>query len=178
MGPVLELEAAEYERIRSALARALRRACPAWLDSRRDDLVQVAMLRVLDALKRSEEKPTLHPSYLYRAAYTAMVDEIRRAQWRREVPLERDGERAVEPMEKAHAGPERRLLAREIADAIRACLARLAAPRCLAVTLHLQGCSVGEAARTLGWSDKRTENLVYRGLADLRACLASKGVKP
>ena len=30
----------------------------------------------------------------------------------------------------------------------------------------------------LGWDNKRTENLVYRGLADLRACLSGKGVTP
>jgi RNA polymerase sigma-70 factor (ECF subfamily) len=37
---------------------------------------------------------------------------------------------------------------------------------------------VAEAARILDWSPKRTENLVYRGLADLRGCLTSKGLKP
>jgi RNA polymerase sigma-70 factor (ECF subfamily) len=50
--------------------------------------------------------------------------------------------------------------------------------RRLAVILHLQGHSVREAARLLDWAFKRTENLVYRGLADLRACLQSKGMTP
>ena len=35
-----------------------------------------------------------------------------------------------------------------------------------------------EAAGILDWSAKRVENLVYRGLADLRDCLAAKGFKP
>ena len=48
--------------------------------------------------------------------------------------------------------------------------------RRLAVTLHLQGHSVPEAARLLDWAVKRTENLVYRGLADLRECLTAKGI--
>jgi RNA polymerase sigma-70 factor (ECF subfamily) len=40
-----------------------------------------------------------------------------------------------------------------------------------AVTLHLQGFRTGEVAAALGWTEKQAENLVYRGLADLRACL-------
>jgi RNA polymerase sigma-70 factor (ECF subfamily) len=50
--------------------------------------------------------------------------------------------------------------------------------RRLAVTLHLQGHTVPEAARILDWAAKQTENLVYRGLADLRACLMAKGIRP
>ena len=50
--------------------------------------------------------------------------------------------------------------------------------RRLAVTLYLQGHTVPEAARILGWAAKRTENLVYRGLADLRQCLLGKGHTP
>jgi RNA polymerase sigma-70 factor (ECF subfamily) len=50
--------------------------------------------------------------------------------------------------------------------------------RRLAVTLYLQGHTVPEAARILDWSGKRTENLVYRGLADLRECLMAKGMRP
>jgi RNA polymerase sigma-70 factor (ECF subfamily) len=46
------------------------------------------------------------------------------------------------------------------------------------VTLHLQGYSVAEAAALLAFGLKQTENLVYRGLADLRRCLAAKGLAP
>ena len=50
--------------------------------------------------------------------------------------------------------------------------------RRLAVTLHLQGHTVPETARILDWAAKQTENLVYRGLADLRECLMAKGLRP
>ena len=39
------------------------------------------------------------------------------------------------------------------------------------MTLHLQGFRVAEVATALGWTEKQAENLVYRGLADLRICL-------
>ena len=76
------------------------------------------------------------------------------------------------------AGPEQRACAAEIGDGIRDCLNRLALPRRLAVTLYLQGCAVKEIASRREWTFKRAHNLVYRGLADLRACLATKGLAP
>jgi RNA polymerase sigma-70 factor (ECF subfamily) len=74
--------------------------------------------------------------------------------------------------------PERTAVSLEIGRGIQACLAHMKRERRLAVTLHLQGHTVTEAARILEWPFKRTENLIYRGLADLRACLRCKGLQP
>ena len=35
-----------------------------------------------------------------------------------------------------------------------------------------------ETARRLGWTAKKAENLVYRGLKDLRRCLTARGMTP
>ena len=67
---------------------------------------------------------------------------------------------------------------REIGRVIRDCLALMKEERRTAVTLHLLGHSVPETGRLLGWAGKRAENLVYRGLADLRDCLTGKGLAP
>ena len=67
---------------------------------------------------------------------------------------------------------------REVGRGIQSCLLRMKRERRLAVTLYLQGHNVAEAARILDWPVKRTENLIYRGLADLRACLKSKRIEP
>ena len=74
--------------------------------------------------------------------------------------------------------PERVAASRQIGRGIQDCLSRMQRDRRLAVTLHLQGHSVPDAARVLDWPAKRTENLVYRGMADLRECLMSKGIQP
>ena len=73
--------------------------------------------------------------------------------------------------------PERIAASREVGRGIQDCLSQMSRERRLAVTLYLQGHSVPEASRVLDWSAKRTENLVYRGLADLRECLTSKGMR-
>ncbi len=74
--------------------------------------------------------------------------------------------------------PDQAARAHEIGHGLHDCLRRLLEPRRLAVVLHLQGHTVPEAARILDWAKKRVENLVYRGLFDLRRCLTAKGLAP
>jgi len=161
--------------LRADLVRAVSRVCPPWLASRSEDVVQVAMMRVVEVQKRGEGTCEVSSSYLKKAAYSAVVDEIRRQRRRSEVPLEQE----PHALDRSTDGPdpERCAEGKEVGKAIRECLGRLVKPRRVAVTLHLQGHSVPEAARLLGWRAKRAENLIYRGLADLRQCLAAAGVK-
>lgn len=148
--------------------------CPAWLADQRDDIIQVALIRVMDVRRKSEGNRDFSSSYLWRTAYSALVDEIRRLRRRQEVALEEEANShvAVSP------GPEQRAGGHQIGEGIRDCLGQLVRPRRLAVTLYLQGHSVPQVARLLGWSSKRADNLVYRGLADLRQCLTERGLSP
>lgn len=170
-----------WDTLAAALARAVRRQCPSWLAADADDIAQQALSKVMQSDKVGEGKPPLTPFYLYRVAHSALVDEIRRRRRRREVSLDtgEDGEGHTSLREPAETTtPESAARLSELGAAIRACLAGLARDRRLAVTLHLQGHSVPDTARLLGWVAKRTENLVYRGLADLRQCLMAKGHRP
>jgi len=171
-------ETVDYVALRRDIARAVGRLCPHWMADARDDLVQSALLRVMHIVeKRSrsgEGNPGASTSYLYKVAYSVLVDELRRRRRRRETDLEEDA--VVIP--RAKENPERTAAARQIGRGIRGCLRAMKHERRLAVTLHLQGHTVPEAARLLNWAFKRTENLVYRGLSDLRACLTAKGLQP
>ena len=164
-----------YADIRAELVRSVRKVCPRWLSDRADDLVQVALMRVMEVHRKSEGKAELSAFYLKKAAYSATIDEIRRLRRRQETTLD-DEESPVNPPAES-PDPERRAEGREIGRAIRDCLRQMIAPRRHAVTLHLQGHSVPELGRLLGWNAKKAENLVYRGLADLRGCLSEKGVR-
>ena len=161
------------EGLRRTLLRAVGRICPSRLAAHREDIVQAAMLRIMETLGRSEQSGIRTASYIWKAAYTATVDEIRRMERLREVPLE-----DVNP-DRPGGGPpgtaeaDARL---ELGQAIRGCMDALLPPRRQAVALHLYGFSAEEVARMLGWELKRTNNLLYRGLADLRSCLQGKGV--
>jgi RNA polymerase sigma-70 factor (ECF subfamily) len=166
-------ETVDVARLRQDLARAVARVCPGWLAADRDDLVQAATLRVMRRVETLAGSRA--SSYLHKVAYSVLVDEIRRVRRRRETSLDAE---AAEPPRPQAADPERVAASSEIGRGIQSCLGHLAHDRRLAVTLHLQGHTVVEASRILDWPAKRTENLVYRGLADLRACLASKGMRP
>ncbi len=171
---------ARWTSLRAALARAVRRQCPRWLTDHADDLAQAALMKIMGAAPGGEGERTLSSFYLYRVAHSALVDEIRRRQRRREVSL--DGDDSAQdhgvPEPRADGDPERDASFRELGAAVRGCLLDMGADRRQAVMLHLQGHSVPDAARLLGWPAKRTENLVYRGLADLRRCLIAKGHTP
>jgi RNA polymerase sigma-70 factor, ECF subfamily len=164
----------------SAMTRAVRRQCPSWLRAEADDIAQRALAKIVAAEKVGEGKPPLAPFYLYKLAHSALVDEIRRRRRRQEVAL--DDVSDVAPEERAAPRlvrtPESHAAFRELGSAVRDCLIAMKRERRLSVALYLQEHTVPEAARILGWGLKRTENLVYRGLADLRACLEAKGHKP
>jgi RNA polymerase sigma-70 factor (ECF subfamily) len=170
------VRAEDYPKLRRDIEIAISRVCPSWLIDRRDDLVQAAMMRVMEIQRKSEGDREFSASYLYRVAHSALVDEIRRIRRRREVALEADG--GNDGPAAAREDPERRAAAEEIGRGIRDCLAAMRRERRLAVALHLQGHRIPEAARLLECGEKRAENLVYRGLEDLRRCLAAKGFEP
>jgi RNA polymerase sigma-70 factor (ECF subfamily) len=162
--------------LRRDLERAVSRVCPPALADRRDDLVQTAMIRVMELQRRAPDRVQLSPAYLYRVAYSALIDEMRSQGRRKEVALEEV--EALPQQPTAPGDPERSAGAAQIGRAVRDCLLRLVQDRRLAVTLYLQGHTIPEAAELLAWDGKRTENLVYRGLSGLRACLATKGIEP
>ena len=173
------IEASDYVALRQDVVRAVARLCPGWLAQRRDDLVQVAIMRVMQiAGKRSasgEESERFSSSYLHKVAYSVLIDEIRRLRRHPETDLE---DAAVATRAVSADDPERLTASSEVGRGIRECLTAMKRERRLAVTLHLQGHTVPDAARILDWAVKSTENLVYRGLADLRRCLLAKGIRP
>ncbi len=164
--------------MRAQLERVVARACPSWAVAHRDDIVQVAMLRMLRA-KRAREEDELPAKYLWKVAYSATIDELRKLRARRQTPtgpLEDDSEPPA--VEDPQPTPETRMHGKQIGTALRECLEGLVDARRRAVTLYLAGHSAPESGRIMGANTKRAENLVYRGLANLRDCLANKGVAP
>jgi RNA polymerase sigma-70 factor (ECF subfamily) len=167
---------ADVEEVRRHLMTAMRRVCPTFIADEAEDLVQRAMIKLMTSEGKIEENPAYSASYLWRVAYTAVIDEIRRRDRRREVPLIEDSANTIPA--SSQPDPEREATSRGIGDAIRDCLRNMVDARRRAVTLHLVGHTGPEIARLLDQRSKQTDNLVYRGMADLRRCLSGKGVTP
>jgi len=166
------LEAHDYKQLRDRLEATLRQVCPPWLSPHLDDLVQLAAIRVHQTYDGAE----INGGLLYRVAQSVVIDEIRRQRRRQEILMTpTTPERVAGP---SHHTPEALAHSESTTCAIQGCLHELPDDRRRAVDLYLQGHSVPESAALLGFDQKKTENLVYRGLADLRVRLERLGVLP
>lgn len=168
--PSRPVTAADYAEVRRRLVIAVAQQCPAWLRADADDIVQQAMLRVSSA-----GAVVVNATYLRRVAYSATIDELRKRRSQRSEPLEPGTETATDAPGDNPGGVAE---ARRLGEAIRHCLSGLIESRRRAVGLHLEGHSAHEIAGLLGTERKNAENLIYRGLDDLRTCLAGKGFTP
>lgn len=161
-------------RLREALVQAVARVCPPWLANDREDIVQLALTKLMENALRDRTELEYSKAYLRKVAYSHVVDEIRRRRRRRESSLEVVDE-SIPTLVSHRPDPEASSAGSELGKAIRECLTNLVAPRRKAVSLWLLGYSHAEIGRRLGWNRKRAENLVTRGRQNLRDGLARKG---
>ena len=169
----------DLSELRRRLLGAVRRVCPAWLAAQDEDIVQEALLKVNRVLEREgETNKRLPSSYINKVAYHAMVDAIRRCRQQRQSEVAVD--EGLEDMAGADQtdDPERIRKFGRLQDGLQECLEAMVENRRTVVVLRLQGHSVPEIAGILGWKPTRANNLVFRGLHDLRNCLESKGLAP
>jgi RNA polymerase sigma-70 factor (ECF subfamily) len=158
----------DFVEMRDRLVHAVRQVCPGWLRNRAEDIVQNALVKLLQGSAGEASAPPA-ASYLWKVAYSATVDEIRRLRRRPEVPWEAEDPGRAEPADPSGTD------ASGLDDAVDACLQGLPEPRRIAVGLHLAGFSAKEIAVSLHWTDKAARNLVFRGMVALRECLSGKG---
>jgi RNA polymerase sigma factor (sigma-70 family) len=166
----------DVEALRGAILATVRKVSPPRLRPLVEDITQDVLIRVVEIRRREWGDRPVPASYLYRAAYNAVLDELRRR--RHAMEESGHGEDVFGTLSDSAAGPERHAASGEVAAAIRDCLRRLVASRRRALTLYLEESSVAEVAGALGYTAKKASHLIYRGLVDLRSCLAEKGVKP
>lgn len=167
----------DYPQLRRALMRAVGRASPAWMKEHCEDVVQVAMTKVIAAMDQGKPAEEIRLSYIARVAYNAVVDEMRR-QHRRRTLRTVDLDTVSEPVDESGSTPEAHVVTARLGDEVRDCLGNIARSRRLAVALYLEGRGATEIASMFDWKRKQADNLVYRGLGDLRRCLTSKGIEP
>jgi RNA polymerase sigma-70 factor (ECF subfamily) len=140
-----------------------------------DEVMQEVRIRIWKA--RPHEVEQLKAAYVHRTAVSAALDIVRRRRsFNRLVDseLSQDAPASSDTASDAQRSLEVAELEMHVARAVDT----LAASRRPVVRMFLQGYSREEIAGLLGWSEPKTRNLLYRGLADLRARLAMAGVGP
>lgn len=142
-----------------------------------DEIFQEVRIRLWQARPGSENLSALGSSYVYRTAVSAALDVLRRRRARRESSI--DAKRASAEVSLASIeSPERDAEGGELGDQIWQAVAELPKSRRSAVRMYLTGYPREEIERTLGWTEAKTRNLLYRGLADLRELLTKRGIGP
>jgi len=140
-----------------------------------DEIMQDVRIRIWKALGSSERIGQVNTSYVYQAAMSAVCDLIRRRRGDRTESIEEGGERAiVESGPGPDVGYERRELAQQVGRA----LDQLGADQRPVVRMYLAGYPQGEIQALLGWTEAKTRNVLYRGLAQLRLVLGRTGIGP
>jgi RNA polymerase sigma factor (sigma-70 family) len=176
----------EADRLSPALDRALanfagvfRRVCWRYrfTDADADELLQEVRIRLWRAHGEAghEQIAAIPASYLHRTASSAAVDLLRRRRARRAdhmVAIDEEQDDAPEA-----PGPEQHLAESELAEQVERAIETIHPSRRPVVRMHLMGHPREEIALLLGWSDGKTRNLLYRGLADLRVRLLAQGVQ-
>lgn len=146
------------------------------VDADLDEVLQEVRIRLWQAESAGKDLQELGSSYLYHVATTAALDILRRRRARAADRTDAVDDHAE--VLAAHSSPHDDVEARELAAQIDAALETLPPDRRVAVRLHLAGYDRNDIARSLGWSEARTRNLVYRGLEDVRQRLAAMGIAP
>ncbi|MCC6241425.1 MAG: sigma-70 family RNA polymerase sigma factor [Gemmatimonadaceae bacterium] len=146
-----------------------------------EDVVQETRIRLWKALGTSERIAGAPATYIHRTAMSAALDFLRRRRARREEPLvtrEIDGGGATSTSLLSPYDAEERVNTTDVETAVARAVDALVESRRAVVRMYLAGYDREEIADLLGWSEAKTRNLLYRGLSDLRATLASWGYGP
>jgi RNA polymerase sigma factor (sigma-70 family) len=140
-----------------------------------DEVMQQVRIRLWQARGDSEQISQSPASYVYRAAVSSALDLMRRRRSHRgdvTVSLDDEPDTGVPSRRDPHNDLEYSELSQQVARAID----DIPASRRPVVRMYLAGHPREEIADLLGWSEAKTRNLLYRGLADLRARLTELGV--
>ena len=134
-----------------------------------DEVVQDVRIRLWRSGATSEQIAALGASYIYRTAATAALDLLRRRRAHGAVltdSLDTHAERLV-----AEPRAPGELAMHDLEQRVAEALSSIPLSRRAVVRMYLSGYEREEIADLLGWSEAKTRNLLYRGLADLRARL-------
>jgi RNA polymerase sigma factor (sigma-70 family) len=143
-----------------------------------DELLQDVRLRLWRARGEDgagEQIRLVSTSYVYRTAASAALDLLRRRRARRAESFD-DLAGGVGDVASHAPTPDDDLAERELAEEVAQVVETIAPARRPVVRMYLAGYRREEIAELLGWTEAKTRNLLYRGLADLREGLTERGI--
>jgi RNA polymerase sigma factor (sigma-70 family) len=130
-----------------------------------EDIAQEVKIKLWKIL-RDEKKIISYPSYIKKVVDSSVIDHLRKN--RREENIVQQ-EKVKTIAESSYFYPaEAETGAAEAREALGRALGKLIESRRAVVQLHLLNFSIEEISMHFQWTQHKTRNLLYRGLADLR----------
>jgi len=139
-----------------------------------DDIQQEVKIKIWKELQKSEKKIHDLNSYICRVAYTTTCSIMKNLSMQKKIlstQYEEDTKKSEEKNSWKTHTPEYHLEKQEKMDFIRKSVDSLVDSRRQVVKLYLLGRNSIEIAEFFGWSEGKSRNLLYRGLADLKKIL-------
>lgn len=140
-----------------------------------DEVLQEVRIRLWRTFPESEQIERVNASYVYRTAASAALDLLRRRRGKAAQRTESVDARG-DALPPDRREPHGELEGRELTEQIVRALGSIPASRRPVVRMYLAGYTREEIGRLLGWTEAKTRNLLYRGLADLRRRLGEIGI--
>jgi RNA polymerase sigma factor (sigma-70 family) len=142
-----------------------------------DEVMQEVRIRLWRARETSEKVDETNTSYVYRTASSAALDVLRRRRARQADRHDAiEDERSMAVLTARAPDPHTTLERSELAERVTRAIDQIPASRRPPVRMHLAGYPREEIAGLMGWTEAKTRNLLYRGLADLRERLTAEGI--
>jgi RNA polymerase sigma factor (sigma-70 family) len=141
-----------------------------------EDVVQDMRIRLWRSLGTPDKIRQAPATYIYKTAVSAALDFLRRRRSRREESL--DSMPDESPIGASRLDAEADSRESDVRRAVTSAVDLLVESRRAVVRMYLAGYDREEIGSLLGWSEPKTRNLLYRGLADVRATLESGGYGP
>lgn len=134
-----------------------------------DDIIQEVRIKIWRLVK-SEKNVVNYASYIKKIVDTAVIDQLRLHR-REELLLKLEKQKQVAELMNGYRPEVLRLALKK--EALAKAVDGLIPSRRSAVKLYLLNMSIEEISRFYGWSQHKTRNLLYRGLADLKRSIKS-----
>lgn len=138
----------------------------------KDDLLQEIRIRIWQVYTTKHSDIQYFNAYLKKIVLSVFINEIKKTKKENKV-LE-----SAEACLSRHEGSNKDNPAVDefLKSALLSSISALKEPKQLVVKLRLEGFSIGEIARMNSWSYRKTCNMFYRAIKELRPILGEKGI--
>jgi RNA polymerase sigma-70 factor (ECF subfamily) len=138
-----------------------------------DDIAQEVRIKIWKVLQ-DEKNISNYASYIRKIVDSSVIDHLRKLKREERIFLQ---EKLNKVSEKQNHYTSKNAHEENLKEIVGQAVEKLRESRRQVVKLYLMNLSIEEISAVLNWSNDKTRNLLYRGLADLKANLKNRDIE-